>query len=147
MNDALPYIALGTSIVGSLIAWLVADARGKGRSDAQAKIVDALSVQVSTTSTKVAELSTASAATSAALAALSASVQAQTSSIANVQVELGRSSQDRTGLHADVARLDAQKANRDAVDGIRAMLVDLRGDIDRRFDDLTSRVDRVLGAK
>jgi hypothetical protein len=64
-----------------------------------------------------------------------------------VQVELGRSSQDRSGLHADIARLDSQKANRDAVDGIRAMLVDLRGDLDRRFDDLTSRVDRVLGAK
>lgn len=147
MNDALPYIALGTSVVGSLVAWLVADARGKGRSDAQAKVVDALAVQVAAQSTKLAELTTASAATSAALSALSSSMQTQTASIAAVQVELGRSSQDRTGLHADVARLDAQKANRDAVDGIRAMLVDLRGDLDRRFDDLTSRVDRVLGAK
>lgn len=147
MNDALPYIALGTSIVGSLVAWLVADARGKGRSDAQAKIVDALAVQVSTHTTKLAELTTASAASSAALTALSSSMQTQAAGIAAVQVELGRSSQDRTGLHADVARLDAQKANRDAVDGIRAMLVDLRGDLDRRFDDLTSRVDRVLGAK
>lgn len=147
MNDALPYIAIGTSIVGSLIAWLVADARGKGRDDAQAKVVDALAVQVASQTTKLAELTTASAATSAALTALSSSMQTQTASIAAVQVELGRSAQDRTGLHADVARLDAQKANRDAVDGIRAMLVDLRGDLDRRFDDLTSRVDRVLGAK
>ncbi|MBM4356952.1 MAG: hypothetical protein FJ096_02475 [Deltaproteobacteria bacterium] len=147
MDNALPYVAIGTSVVGSLVAWLVADARGKGRSDAQNKVVDALALQVSLQATKLAELTTSTAATSAALSALSSSMQAQTASLASVQVELGRSSQDRTGLHADVARLDAQKANRDAVDGIRTMLVDLRGDLDRRFDDLTSRVDRVLGAK
>lgn len=147
MSEALPYISIGLSIVGSTVVWLMADARSKGRADAQAKLVDTLTTQVASHSTKLAEVTTASSATSAALSALTSTLQAQLSGLATVQVELGKSSQDRQGLHADIARLDQQKANRDAVDGIRAMLVDLRGDIDRRFDDLTARVDRALESK
>jgi hypothetical protein len=90
---------------------------------------------------------TSTSAMAASLAALTSTMQAQVTGLASVQVELGRSSQDRTALHAEVARLDAQKANRDAVDGIRTMIVDLKGDIDRRFDDLTARVDRAIGGR
>jgi hypothetical protein len=147
MHEFVPYLALAVSIVGSIIAWLVADARGKGRADVQAKALDALTAQSTANATKVAELMTSTSAMAASLAALTSTMQAQVSGLASVQVELGRSSQDRTALHMEVTRLDAQKANRDAVDGIRTMIVDLKGDIDRRFDDLTARVDRAIGGR
>ena len=64
--------------------------------------------------------------------------------IARHEIAIAHSHQDRLALHAEVARLDAQKASREAVDGVQSQVRDLRREIVDRLDRLELLVREAL---
>ena len=121
----LATVALLISIVGPIVAWLVSDAGTKK--------------QMEIVASDVTELSKEKGAREAALLN-STTQQAQAMTIAALQIALGKSEQDRAQLHADILRLDTQKASREAVDGFRSTVVDMKADMDRRFDRIDDKL-------
>jgi hypothetical protein len=112
--------------IGSLVAWLIGDARSRGRDDALLAEVTDLKKEKGAM---------------AAVATLAAVQQTQAQTLASLQVELAKSQQDRASIHAEIARVDNQKASREAVDGFRAAIVDMKAEMDRRFDRLDDKLE------
>ena len=107
-------VSLVLAVFGPVIAWLLADARSKGRTDSlQEKVtnltksVDDLSDSLSSTRTEMA--------TSSAV-----------------------STTDRAAIHLEILRIAAEKANKDVFDGFRDDVKSMRADMDRRFDRIES---------
>jgi hypothetical protein len=115
-NEILPWLALGFSIFAAGATWLLADARGKGRSDA--------------------------------LEAVAAERQRAAEAIAGkvgvLEVQLGMSKQAWEEVHRGLDRIDAQKASREAVDGVRTEIASLRQHIDTRLESLQQDIREAL---
>lgn len=95
------------ALIGSGVAFLIGDARNKGRLDTLAPKVEALEHDAKATSKAIAE-----------------------------------SSIDRVGLHKEIDRLDREKAGRDIVEGVGALLRDLKVDMERSLREMKNDIDR-----
>lgn len=100
------------AVISSLIAWFVADVRSKSR-------LTYMSEQLNEMETKMKEGGR--------------DYQLRLSALERSGV---LSDQDRSDLHRWVDRLDATKASKEVVDGIRSDISGLKADIDKRFDKL-----------
>lgn len=98
------------------LAWLLADAKAKARSEA--------------TDTKVAELKLAHDATAR--------------DVQNLALDARACSQDRTGLHAQVIQIETAKASREAVDGVRNEVAALRSELGSRLDNIEALIREAL---
>lgn len=108
----LPSLSLLFSLGGGIVAWLVADAMAKTRSRIMEEQLK------NHQKSKDGEIS---------------SLQVRMGSL---EIKMARSEQDRAELHRMNDRLDASKASKEVVDGIRTDITSLRQDMDKRFDKL-----------
>ena len=70
------------------------------------------------------------------IATLSTSVKENFLSINTLESRLSRSEKDREELHNRMDRIDQTKASKELLDAFNGNLVQLRNEIDRRFDKL-----------
>ena len=102
-------IAIVISVIGPLLAWFFSDAQGKGRAAVlaeQARATEAETVRVR------------------------AMADAR---IRELELQQARSDQDRLEIRRLVERLESDKASKELVEGLKAVLAEMRLEMNRRF--------------
>jgi hypothetical protein len=100
------WAAIIVTVLGGIIAWLLADARSKARLTYADERINGFMVQLNDATTRINVLET----------------------------EMATSKQDRADLHRGEQRLEDTKASRDVVDGIKGDIQVLRNELSNRFD-------------
>lgn len=114
---AISGAALFVTVFGGLAVWLGADSRSKGRSDVLRAVADDRARHAEAVEARVRSLE-----------------NAEASSMARHE-----------GLAGDVGRIDREKASRDAVDGVRSEVANLRVHMDGRFGGVDTRLGSIEG--
>lgn len=107
------WIALGLSALGSIVMWLVADSRGKGRAEVHTEQLRGQGIEL-------------------------AGVKAD---LVQSQKDIVESSQDRKAIHETLARLAAEKASKEVMEGVQEQLRDVKKDLDGQLRDLKKDID------
>jgi gas vesicle protein len=121
-SDIDTWVMIGgvvSTIGGSFVAWLVADARSKTRWSYTEEKVS----QIKKEHDHVIDV-----------------LQERASSL---EIKTARAEQERAEFNRNLERLDATKASKEVVDAFRNEVSSLRADMDKRFD----RIERMLETK
>ena len=116
MDFSVEFFTLLTALTGTIISWLMTDAKTKGR----LIFIEERFNQAQEAHAKLAH--------------------AFNNKVAIYEVKIAKSEQDREAIHTLFNRLETSKASKEVVDGFRFELQTLRVDMDRRFD----RIERLL---
>lgn len=109
-------ISSSIAVVGSITAWLLADARSKARIEFIEEKVNGVK---------------------STLEIVAGTSQQR---ISSVELFQARSEQDRVEIHSNLVRLENGKASKDLVDSLRSDVNNLKLDMDKRFD----RLERII---
>lgn len=115
-NDISEYLAAIISVLGSVLAWIIADAKSKSRiSYIEEKVLGIKNYQDEISKEHSVKLS-------------------------ENDIQIAKIEQENAEIHRGLDRLDGSKASKEVVDGFRNEITTLRIDMDKRFD----RIERML---